>query len=256
MGLLESLIKNLIITPDFIGRKGEKLTAAKLGWVNFCGKRGKLLQNIYVPRGNGETTEIDLLYITQKGLFVIESKNYSGFIFGNETNRSWTSTLYAGKDWLGRKQVKKYQFYNPVWQNRTHIKFLKQHLNEDIKTASIIVFSERCELKSISISSSDVFVCNRNLLPRVIREIWDNYPDVLNEDQINIIFNTLLPLTNQDISIKEKHIFDIQSKLDNRDTCPLCGGLLTLRTAKQGPNAGHQFLGCSCYPQCRYTKNL
>ena len=82
MDLFESFIKRLIFTPESVGLHGEKMIVRKLGWVQFCGKRGKILQNIYVPRENGETSEIDVLYITQKGIFVIESKNYSGYIFG------------------------------------------------------------------------------------------------------------------------------------------------------------------------------
>ncbi|WP_287682712.1 hypothetical protein, partial [Bacteroides sp.] len=78
---------------------------------------------------------------------------------------------------------------------------------------SLIVFSERCELKSITLFSPDVFVCNRGALPRLVRKIWNVYPDVLNEMQISTIFNALQPLTNQDEATKTKHISDIQSKL-------------------------------------------
>ena len=38
--------------------------------------------------------------------------------------------------------------------------------------------------------------------------------------------------------------------------CPLCGKLMVLRTAKQGKNAGAQFLGCSGYPECKGTKHV
>ena len=41
-----------------------------------------LLTNLYIPKEDGSTTEIDLLMITKSGLFVVESKNYSGWIFG------------------------------------------------------------------------------------------------------------------------------------------------------------------------------
>lgn len=256
MKLLRSIINSLITTPETIGRKGEQQTASKLGWVNFCGKRGKLLQNVYVPRSNGETTEIDLLYVTQKGIFVIESKNYSGFVFGSENDRNWTSTLYAGKDWLGRKRVEKHQFYNPIWQNNTHMNELERYLGIDIEMISLIVFSDRCELKSISIFSSGIFVCKQSLLPRTVREIWKEYPDILDEEQINEIYEFLLPLTNQDEAVKEKHIADIQSRLYQTETCPWCGSTLVLRTARQGTSIGSQFWGCSNYPKCKYTKAL
>ena len=66
-----------------IGRYGEALTARELKLVDLFGRKGKILRNVYIPKDNGETSEIDVLYITQKGIFVIESKNYSGWIFGD-----------------------------------------------------------------------------------------------------------------------------------------------------------------------------
>lgn len=38
--------------------------------------------------------------------------------------------------------------------------------------------------------------------------------------------------------------------------CPRCGGMLVLRTAKKGANAGNSFYGCSNYPKCRYVQNI
>ena len=97
-----------IETPADIGRKGENKIARKLAWSNTFGKPGLTLNNVYVPRKDGRSSEIDLLYITRKGIIVVESKNYSGYIFGDENNKNWTATLYAGKDWIGRKQIEKH----------------------------------------------------------------------------------------------------------------------------------------------------
>jgi restriction system protein len=44
--------------------------------------------------------------------------------------------------------------------------------------------------------------------------------------------------------------------LPEEKSCPRCGGDLVIRTAKRGPNAGNQFLGCSGYPNCRFAKSL
>ncbi|WP_414648357.1 nuclease-related domain-containing protein [Cerasibacillus sp.] len=44
------------------------------------------------------------------------ASNYSGWIFGNETNRNWMKILKGGR---------KYPFFNPVWQNNKHIKCVK-----------------------------------------------------------------------------------------------------------------------------------
>ena len=123
----------------------------------------KFLFNVYIPKGNGETTEIDVLMICSKGIFVFESKNYSGWIFGSESQKNWYQTLPAG-----RGKSHKEHFYNPIMQNHSHIKNLKYLLDEQFPIRSIIVFSDRCTLKSVQIKSNDISVINRyNVAPVV-----------------------------------------------------------------------------------------
>ena len=254
MYLLRKLIRSLFVTPESIGKKGERVAANKLEWNNFLGYEGKVLNNVYIPKYNGETTEIDLLYITRKGIVVIESKNYSGFIFGSENQPKWTSCVYAGKNFWGQSQSNKYHFYNPIWQNRGHIQFLNEYLKKDIKTYSLIVFSDHCELKRIDYTSSNVFVCQSHGISQIIRRIWKNNKDVLSNNEIEHLYKQLLPLTIQNEALKLKHIQDVKKKVNNVSVCPMCGGKLVLRTAKQGRHIGKQFYGCSNYPRCTYTK--
>ena len=256
MSVLSRAIRSLFVTPERLGRRGENAAAGRLGWVDFLGYQGKIIRNAYIPGNDGKTTEIDLLYVTQKGIFVIESKNYSGFIFGSEKNQHWASTLYMGKDWRGRKKVEKHQFYNPIWQNNTHIRYLKRFLKADIPMFSVIVFSSKCELKRMEISSPDVIVCRQGELSSCIRRIWKRVPDVLTEQQIETIFNQLSVLANPSEAVKQKHIQDIHERVNDVSRCPWCGGSLVLRTAKSGKYAGKQFYGCSNYPRCKYIRNI
>ena len=82
----------------------------------------KFLFNLYVPRDNSKTSEIDIIMFHPKGLFVIESKNYSGWIFGNESHKQWTQTLP-----IGYGESHKERFYNPIMQNATHIRAIRKH---------------------------------------------------------------------------------------------------------------------------------
>lgn len=66
---------------EWKGRYGEMLTAGKLHFLRLLGHKGKVLSNVYIPKEDGETSEIDVMFLTEKGIFVIESKNYSGWIF-------------------------------------------------------------------------------------------------------------------------------------------------------------------------------
>jgi hypothetical protein len=59
------------------------------------GKR-EFVHNCYVPVDNG-FTEIDLIMIHETGIYVIESKNYSGWIFGDEKQKEWTQVIASGK---------------------------------------------------------------------------------------------------------------------------------------------------------------
>ena len=44
--------------------------------------------------------------------------------------------------------------------------------------------------------------------------------------------------------------------LDKLEICPKCGSNLVLREVKQGSRRGFQFLGCSSFPRCRFTKQI
>ncbi|MCQ2450052.1 MAG: NERD domain-containing protein [Clostridia bacterium] len=245
------IIAKYLSSPTVKGRRSEQAIAHKLDVDSIQKQGGKVLTNIYIPKSSGDTAEIDVLYITSKGLLVLENKNYAGYIFGSETNKRWTVTLYAG-----RGRVEKHHFYNPVWQNRTHIKYLKEYLGTNIKSFSLITFSNRGELKDIDVNLSDVYVCNHRNLSGVVRWIWNENPDVLTREQIAAIYYKLLPLTNLSKAEQQTHIANIQNRFNNANICPSCGGHLVQRTAKRGPNAGNQFLGCSNYPKCKYTRNL
>ena len=224
--------------------------------ISFFGKRGRILRNLYVPYGSGGTREIDLLFITAKGIFVIESKNYKGYIFGSEDRQEWTVTLYAGKSFTGRKRTNKYHFFNPVWQNDAHIKALRRYLGMNIPMFSLIVFSNECELKHVECTATNTVICRKAYISQAVSEAWDNCPDVLSEKQIDYICNRLDPLTDTDGSEKYAHINELQTRYSSTEVCPWCGGKLVIRTAKQGRNAGNQFYGCSNYPKCKYTKDV
>lgn len=264
-GLLD-LVFDSIFDDAWIGKHGEKLTERELKLVRLFGRKGKILRNVYLPKDNGETSEVDVVFITQKGIFVIESKNYSGWIFGDEKNKNWTSSLPNGQ---------KNHFYNPIMQNRTHLKWMKNYVGEDIPLFSIIVFSERCELKKVTVYSEDIKIIKRDRTYATVRSIWDENPDAVSDKQLNKIFEKLEALTNVDAAVKAAHIENIEKQYKNPPSkepiastatatpvaaetliCPKCGNPLVLRTAKKGPNAGNQFYGCSAFPRCRYTQIL
>lgn len=190
------------------GNQGEYLTYQYLQYFEDNG--GKFLFNIYLPKINNETAEIDLLLICTKGLFVFESKNYSGWIFGNEAHKTWTQTLPAGR---GRSH--KERFYNPITQNASHIKHLKRIVGADIPMQSVIVFSDRCTLKDITVRSSNVSVIKRNDAASVIAGICERLQGGdLTQMEMSNIYNKLYPYTQVDYAVKAQHVENVQKYKD------------------------------------------
>lgn len=271
----------LLALRSDVGKYGEYLIYKKLR--NFeINLSSKFLFNVYIPKENGETTEIDVLMICSKGIFVFESKNYSGWIFGNESQRNWTQVLPKGR---GRSNKEK--FFNPIMQNRGHIKHLKSLVGEDIPMRSIIAFSERCTLKEITVTSTDVSVINRYSVAQVVTTLFNQYPNVLDTEKIDTLYNLLYPFSQVDELAKQQHIQNIKNNIapqpivavapatpesisktiveESEPTivpsvetstlkCPKCNGELVLRTAKRGENKGNSFYGCTNYPKCKYIQ--
>lgn len=53
--------------------------------------------NCYIPNRSGDKIEIDMIMLCQKGIYVIENKNYSGWIFGDEKSKNWCEILKGKK---------------------------------------------------------------------------------------------------------------------------------------------------------------
>jgi DNA-directed RNA polymerase subunit RPC12/RpoP len=174
------------------------------------------------------------------------------------------------------KTCRKEKFYNPVKQNAGHIKALKKLLEVNIPMWSIIVFSDRCTLKNIELTSNDVVVINRYNIEKEIALIHSrNSIDALTENEIVELYKKLYPYTQVSKTVKEQHVrhireykdetqhcfqnvkaFEMKTQKNDTLKCPQCNGRLILKTATKGINKGNQFYGCSNYPKCGYIENL
>jgi len=223
-----------------LGSKGEYLAYRTLADVQ--GYR-KFLFNCYIPKENGGFSEIDLIMLHGSGVYVFESKNRSGWIFGSEKDEFWTQRFRNGH---------KERFLNPIKQNNSHIKRLRRFLPGLGENAvhSVIVFGEHCELKKIRLIGYRHIVVKRD---RLLNTIWPMLSRrVLTQAQIDTTYQHLYPQTQlspQEKQAHRKRVADIQ---EGR-VCPYCGSPLVLRTARK---TGNQFMGCSGYPVCRYTAKL
>lgn len=83
-----------------------------------------------IPYGD-KTSQIGNIFMSQKAIYVIEAKNYQGFIYGSETQSSWTLTRKTTKTYDNKRGktyqksfINKYSFYNPIVQNQTQDTYL------------------------------------------------------------------------------------------------------------------------------------
>lgn len=185
------------------GAYGEYTTFKILNSDNIPGYR-RILNNVYIPY-NGRTSEIDVLFIHEKGIFVLESKNYQGWIFGSAEQRNWTQSL---------NRYTKTQFYNPIRQNATHINALSQYLKIDKRLMkSIIVFSNECVLMTVPQNTEYYTITQTNyLLNEIIYEL-NCRNSILSISDIDDITIKLEPLTNVSEEVKQSHIDNINRTL-------------------------------------------
>ncbi|MFZ3577628.1 nuclease-related domain-containing protein [Virgibacillus sp. DJP39] len=164
-----------------------------------------LMTNLYIPKKDGSTTEIDLIMLSQTGIYVFESKNYSGWIFGDEKSKNWMQTFPS-------KQ--KNRFFNPIWQNKGHINALKSsiELDNDTLFKSYIVFSKRCTLKKVNVTSENVKVIKRNALIRTIKKDIKTSINMLEIAEVDQLYSDLQKYIGVDEAVKKAHIENVQIK--------------------------------------------
>ncbi len=226
--------------PGYKGTVGEKIVARQLQRLNK--NEYTVLNNIYL-KVNGRSIQIDHLVLSVYGIFVIETKNYSGWIHGNENSEFWTQTFYK----------KKIKFGNPVKQNRAHIYFLKRVLAsyKQLDYYSIIVFAGDGTLKNVCTQTPVVY---KNRLIKTIRQVKT---PVLSGEQVVEVADQIRRYRVIDRKVIKEHknyvrrsYFERNRKI-NALICPDCGGELVVRNGKYG-----EFYGCSNFPRCRFIQSL
>lgn len=229
------IILDILLTKYYsklIGLAGElwvKLELKKLP------KDYLILNDVMIETKDESTHQVDHIVVSKYGIFVIETKQYNGYIKGNDYDKKWE--VYLGKQ--------KYYVTNPVHQNYGHMKSLQEvlSLNENI-FISIVCISSRARLKI----KSNIVIPIYNLLGKILsykEDVLPNYEE---------IYNKLLDINIIDKSKRKKHVKQAKNIKKEKEQqsvnkCPKCGGNLIIRNGKYG-----SFIGCSNYPRCKYTK--
>lgn len=166
-------------------------------------KRGRVLRNVYIPFEDN-FTEVDVIYIHKSGIYVFESKDYSGDIYGHENDPHW--------HWYS--PVKKYQFYNPIKQNWAHVLSLCALIGEEWrnKMFPIVVFGKYATLRRVTVSPKNAYVVHFNSLSSLLRKLSKQSDNMIAPEDIERLYTTLLPYTRVSREQKQAHIKFVQER--------------------------------------------
>lgn len=107
--------------------------------VRFVAPDYHLLNHVTLRLKDG-TTQIDHVLLSRFGIFVIETKDYTGWIFASPDDRYWTQVLYRAK----------FRFQNPIRQNHVHARAIQKLLDflpADV-VRPVVVFTGDAEFKT------------------------------------------------------------------------------------------------------------
>lgn len=235
------LVMQIIKSPWFKGWLGEALVKFAAHF-RLPAKTYHRIHNITLPTPDG-TTQIDHIFVSRFGIFVVETKNMKGWIFGAENQAQWT-----------QKTVKRsFKFQNPLRQNYKHVKALELALDVPPEAIhSVVVFMGESTFKS---------PMPPNVTKGVgyIGHIKSFIQPVLSESQVQQAVSQIQSGRLQPTrDTHRKHVQQLQSRSNPafERKCPKCGSGMVLRTAKRGGRTGKQFWGCSAYPKCRVVQNV
>lgn len=239
-----AIIAAVLKSPWFKGFFGEFIinVSAKL----FLDKKQyHLIKNVTLPTEDG-TTQIDHIIVSKFGVFVVETKNMKGWIFGNPNQKTWTQKIY--------KHTSKFQ--NPLHQNYKHTKTLESLLNlNDQQIHSVIVFIGDSTFKTDMPE-------NVTYGGGYLRYIKSKTQAVLSESEVNEIKNKIESgRLTRSFKTNREHVAHVRNivaekESNNANVCPKCGSEMVVRETKKGQNLGKKFLGCSSFPKCRYITDI
>ena len=186
-----------------------------------------------------QKTEKKVVLTKEQSLRKIETKNLKGWIYGSEDHEQWTQVLYK----------KKYPFQNPLRQTYRQKRVLAEFLQlPESSIHTVVYFVGDCTFKT---------AMPGNVLRKGLRSYIKRFRNKrLSADTLSRIAAVLEQHINASTLTTRDHVRSLKARHAAKSVCPKCGSELVVRTAKKGPNAGSQFVGCSGYPSCRFTRKV
>jgi len=224
-------------SPTVKGARGESKVSTRLG-LSLPSGSYEQFNDVTLPTARS-STQIDHIIVSPFGIFVIETKNYSGWVFGSANSKQWTQVLYK----------KKYQFLNPLRQNAHHVKAVTRFLAlPDKYIFSVVVFVGSAKIKTKKELPGNVVY-----LSQLRSHIRSKRARILSSREVRSATRKLRD-HQEGRTLKERapHL----SAVSTEPECPQCSSRMVKRTAKKGKYAGKKFWGCTNYPSCKGIRNI
>ena len=238
MSILGRLIGSVVQTP-VKGVLGE--TKVKLGAsLTLNSVLYQKYHNVTLPTVYG-TTQIDHVFVSEFGVFVVETKNVGGRISGGEHDKEWTKVFPGGQ---------KHKFRNPLLQNNGHVRAIEKILagiglpKQSVKSVVVFVGDAKLEQEMPQ---------NVTMGFEAARYIRSFKTKILTDEQVEKICTAIeSSRLRSSRATNRQHIQNLKRKTaPDLRICPKCGRKMVLRTTRKGPNEGKQFWECRGYPKCR-----
>lgn len=188
----------------------------------------KYLSDVMLPNTQSKSgySQIDHIIFTSHAILVVETKNYTGTIYGDRNRVKWSLNG-------------KFQFMNPFHQNIGHIKAIQSLLPTVSEEAyiSMISFNRRSTFKVNEelrkIQSNDLIVYDTELSEFITRKInvlklLNNKP-LFSDDEVSSIYNIIKDSNITDPKTRELHVDILSGKIQKPATsssepsCKTCG---------------------------------
>ncbi|WP_448550254.1 NERD domain-containing protein [Thalassotalea fusca] len=196
-----------------------------------------LIKNITLPTEDG-TTQIDHIIVSKFGIFVIETKNMKGWIFGSKNQKQWTQQIFKHKS----------KFQNPLHQNYKHVKTLEACLNaKNDSIFSVIIFIGDSTFKTQMPE-------NVRFARGGIEYIKSKKEIVFTNDELaNIVVQIESGCLERGFKTNRQHVKHVKNIVKAKpdiERCAKCGSEMVLRKATKGKKVGNEFCGCSAFHKC------
>jgi hypothetical protein len=159
-----------------------------------------LLNNVTVETERG-TAQIDHILVTGKGIFVIETKHYGGWIYGNPSDSHWTQVHFK----------KKSRFLNPIRQNYGHVKAIEALFTlPESAFIPLVVFTGDAEFKK-DVGPKVI------KLPQLLPELSADRPIIFDEKKMTYIVGRIeMKRLRRSIETDEYHLDSVRRRIQAR----------------------------------------